>query len=147
MFKITLLVALAGLTGCAATYTEPTLSADHPANAAAMESTPPPRSRTLDLAGADPVTPAAAMTTMDHSGGSGMGGHGMDAKPKPPADAGAGGVEHPPQSAPPSPGAVLYACPMHPEVTSDKPDQRCPKCGMRLKKVESAPTRHTGGSR
>jgi FtsP/CotA-like multicopper oxidase with cupredoxin domain len=27
--------------------------------------------------------------------------------------------------------AATYACPMHPEVTSEKPE-RCPKCGMKL---------------
>ena len=26
---------------------------------------------------------------------------------------------------------TTYVCPMHPDVTSDKPD-RCPKCGMKL---------------
>lgn len=28
-------------------------------------------------------------------------------------------------------GAVIYVCPMHPEVTDTKPSQ-CPKCGMKL---------------
>jgi multidrug efflux pump subunit AcrA (membrane-fusion protein) len=29
------------------------------------------------------------------------------------------------------PAKVVYTCPMHPEVTSDKPG-KCPKCGMDL---------------
>lgn len=29
-------------------------------------------------------------------------------------------------------GAHIYACPMHPEVTSTEPGQKCPKCGMTL---------------
>ncbi|HET7245998.1 MAG TPA: multicopper oxidase domain-containing protein [Streptosporangiaceae bacterium] len=31
----------------------------------------------------------------------------------------------------PGQGPVVYACPMHPEVTSEEPG-RCPKCGMKL---------------
>jgi FtsP/CotA-like multicopper oxidase with cupredoxin domain len=36
-----------------------------------------------------------------------------------------------PAALPASAGPVTYACPMHPEVTSDQPG-RCPKCGMKL---------------
>lgn len=32
---------------------------------------------------------------------------------------------------------VVYTCPMHPEVISDKPG-KCPKCGMDLVKKEPA---------
>jgi FtsP/CotA-like multicopper oxidase with cupredoxin domain len=38
-------------------------------------------------------------------------------------------------------GAALYACPMHPDVTSGEPD-RCPRCGMRL--VDAAITSAAG---
>ncbi len=36
-----------------------------------------------------------------------------------------------PAAMPAGVGPVTYACPMHPEVTSDQPG-RCPKCGMKL---------------
>jgi FtsP/CotA-like multicopper oxidase with cupredoxin domain len=36
-----------------------------------------------------------------------------------------------PTAMPEGAGPVVYACPMHPEVTSDTPG-RCPKCGMKL---------------
>jgi len=43
-----------------------------------------------------------------------------------------------PAALPAGAGPVTYACPMHPEVTSDEPG-RCPKCGMKLLAAESVP--------
>lgn len=45
-----------------------------------------------------------------------------------------------PATTPPGAGKVLYTCPMHPEVVSDKPG-KCPKCGMNL---EPKPAPETG---
>jgi FtsP/CotA-like multicopper oxidase with cupredoxin domain len=42
-----------------------------------------------------------------------------------------------PAAMPAGAGPVTYACPMHPEVTSDDPG-RCPKCGMKLLATQAA---------
>lgn len=67
---------------------------------------------------------------------------GMDlvaAQAGPGAAAGAGGrVEPAPPATPPAAGK--YWCPMHPEVASDDPEARCPKCGgMKLLPREEPP--------
>ncbi len=122
--KIPLLIAtLITLGGCASSYKEPTLSADHPASAAAPEAPPVERSHTLDLLASEPASARPMEKPMDHAG------HAMGDAPKPEAT-----------PMPKTHTAALFACPMHPEVTSDKPDQRCPKCNMKLK-----PTSKTGG--
>jgi FtsP/CotA-like multicopper oxidase with cupredoxin domain len=41
-----------------------------------------------------------------------------------------------PAAMPAGAGPITYACPMHPEVTSDEPG-RCPKCGMKLLAIQA----------
>jgi FtsP/CotA-like multicopper oxidase with cupredoxin domain len=48
-----------------------------------------------------------------------------------------------PAALPADAGPVTYACPMHPEVTSDQPG-RCPKCGMKLLAVTPGTHEHAG---
>jgi Cu+-exporting ATPase len=43
-----------------------------------------------------------------------------------------------PATQPSSQPAKVYTCPMHPEVTSDKPG-KCPKCGMKLQPEQEKP--------
>jgi hypothetical protein len=106
----TLVPALAALAlaGCTADYREPALPADHPANPAAEIAVLPENPRTLAIVeSASPAMPGA-----HHPAG------------------------HDEGVAPPTEPGAIYSCPMHPQVTSDKPDQRCPECGMKLRKQE-----------
>jgi FtsP/CotA-like multicopper oxidase with cupredoxin domain len=48
-----------------------------------------------------------------------------------------------PAAMPADAGPVTYACPMHPEVTSDEPG-RCPKCGMKLLATGPGTQGHAG---
>jgi hypothetical protein len=92
--------ALALVAGCASRPAEPGLAADHPANPSAPAAPAPSVSTTLAL---EPAPPAVT--------------------PAPPHDRPAMRHNHDAQAAD---AAALYACPHHPEVTSDKPDQSCP---------------------
>lgn len=104
-------VMLTLLGGCAATYHELPAPANHPANPAAEIAPAVEASHTLAIAPTRLAPPKAAT----------------------PAMAGEHGGDNPPTA---TTGAALYVCPMHPEVISEKPDQRCPKCGMKLVKKE-----------
>lgn len=122
MNRMLLALLVAGLAGCSATYSDPKLSDDNPASVSAKDTPLPPRSQTLELSSVEPVTSTADAKPV---GDAGHNMQGMKMHETPASSA-----------APVQPVAAHYLCPMHPDVTSDKPDQRCAKCGMKLKKAE-----------
>lgn len=134
---LVLLLALLWSGGCAASYSAPPLAPDDPGNPSAVAPPMPARPGTLDVPKGGPVAPATPAPAMTHTM------PGMSATPQPGAPAaqampgmtGMSGMSAPVPggaASTPATGSVVYACVMHPEVTSTDPGARCPKCGMKL---------------
>lgn len=134
------LLALLGA-GCAGTPSSPALSNDHPASADAPSS--PMAEVSNVLRQTDPITPAANSGGPDagqhQHGGINHGMNGMGAMQSGASSAPSNAASQPAQPA----AAAAYVCPMHPDVTSDKP-VKCSKCGMKLVKKDNAQT--SGGA-
>ena len=155
--------AIALLAGCASGPGGDELPADHPARPDAAVAPVPTPSTTLAVGPEQRVAPpeqAPAATQGGEHGhhGQGHGGGGTATAPAPtnPTDHGHHGADHghhgaapttaPAASAPTGATAAVYSCPHHPEVTSDRPDARCPKCNMKLvKKQGTEPAGHQHG--
>ena len=137
--------------GCASAPAPEPLPTDHPANPAAAEVEPPPPSQTLALTTGDPVQSIANQTNTAASPPAGTPGdghvqHDADAQPRPGAvnPGSSAAVQADPHAhhanhggaatTRPSTTQPLYVCPMHPELVSSNPNDRCPKCNMRINK-------------
>lgn len=112
------------LVACASAPVPVTRSPQNPAHPAAREAVMPPAEPSL----MSEAEPAAAQQSPESQGGMHQG-HAMPAPPPTPAAA---------------PAAGEYTCPMHPQVTADKPGS-CSICGMTLVKKEKR--RPQGGGR
>ncbi len=116
--RVIIVVLIAAVSGCG----EPTrvdVPNTHPANPDAAAAPTPPASSVLAI---DPAPPAPPVqTSAAHAS------HADQTAAEPASEKD--------NSAPAQ--AAAYSCPMHPEVTSDKPG-RCPKCGMQLKPTSAA---------
>ena len=118
MFKFAAALALFTILGCAAPELRP-VSRDHPANPEATLSPASPRPNALTS------VPASSGDSQDVSAQVHAVNHVGDHRKQPESQ--------------PATGAV-YACPMHPEVTSSDPETRCPKCRMKLEPVKPGGT-------
>ena len=150
----TLGVAL--LVGCASPGAGPDLPADHPANPNAAVAPLPQSSTTLALGPDQRSTPAspnpggqdAANVHGDAAEPSGeASGHAHhDHQAVEPNDPAKGGAKAAPAATTrAAEGSAVYACPHHPEVVSDKSDQRCPKCNMKLVRQDAPAAAGHGG--
>ncbi len=122
--RLTALIAVFALVGCNATYRQPELTTAHPANPQAPVVASVRQTGTLDLSAADPVAPPVSAASAGHEG------HVAEPASAPRGQGHGEGRHDAPASEPA--GTAIYECPVHSEVTSDKPGQRCPKCGMAL---------------
>jgi hypothetical protein len=129
-------LSLALLSGCTGPVRNVQPGPEHPASPSAVEATLPPPSETLAV---DTSTAprgeaeGAVPPQVQQPGGDAAtaGGHDHAATPgNSGTSAGPGGAAATSRMA-----ATLYACPMHPEVTSTNPNDRCPKCGMKINKA------------
>lgn len=120
--------------GCAAQPDQAEVSADHPANPSAAEAPVPPPSQTLSVADGGARHDGQMQMQMqmpDAAAGDPGGAHQQHGtSPKMPMQT--------PGTNPAARAKVVYTCPHHPEVVSDKPG-KCPKCAMTLRAKAGSP--------